>query len=218
MLYFSGSKVTGCIDSLRYGTYHRCICICDLRRTVRHRHSCIKLLCRCVENRHSRTCGPVLLRDLKTLGYRRLDLGRMLHGLSCTLGCLLNRMLRHLNRTLHGLGCTLGHLLNRTLSRSLSGLGSALHRHRLSCALKLQRYRLGCALGHLLSLRLQRLALALHCACRALLVHRSSYIFGSGHTLRRRLISGETGRFRTLLGLTFKGSLMLYSPYDCRIS
>ena len=233
MLYFSGSKVTGCADSLRYGTYHRCICICDLRRTVRHRHSCIKLLCRCVENRHSCTCGPVLLRDLKTLGYRRLDLGRVLHGLRCTLGCLLNRMLRHLNRTLHGLGCTLWHLLNRTLSRSLSGLGSALHRHRLSCALKLQRYRLRCALrcllnwtlhglrctlGHLLSLRLQRLGLALHCACRALLVHGSSYIFGSGHTLRRRLISGETGRLRTLLGLTFKGSLMLYSPYDCRIS
>ena len=203
MLYFSGSKVTGCIDSLRYGTYHRCICICDLRRTVRNRHSCIKLLCRCVENRHSRTCGPVLLRDLKTLGYRRLDLGRVLHGLRCTLRCLLNRTLRH---------------LNRTLSRSLSGLGSALHRHRLSCALKLQRYRLGCTLRHLLSLRLQRLALALHCACRALLVHGSSYIFGSGHTLRRRLISGETGRLRTLLGLTFKGSLMLYSPYDCRIS
>ena len=164
-----------------------------------------------MENRHSCTCGPVLLRDLKTLGYRRLDLGRVLHGLRCTLG----------------------HLLNRTLSRSLIGLGSALHRNRLSCALKLQRYRLRCALrcllnrtlhglrctlGHLLSLRLQRLALALHCACRALLVHGSSYIFGSGHTLRRRLISGETGRLRTLLGLTFKGSLMLYSPYDCRIS
>ena len=71
-------------------------------------------------------------------------------------------------------------------------------------------------MSHRLRRSLHRLGLTLHGACRALLVHGSSYIFGSGHTLRRRLISGETGCFRAL-GLTFKGSLMLYSPYDCRI-
>ena len=109
------------------------------------------------------------------------------------------------------------------LTLTLHGLGSSLNRlrrtlHGLSLTLRHLLYR---ALGHLLPLShrlrssLHWLGLALHGACRALLVHGSSYIFGSGHTLRRRLISGETGRLRTL---TLKGSLMLYSPYDCSIS
>jgi hypothetical protein len=183
-----------------------------------------------VKNRHRSACGSVLLRYLKTLGYRRLNLGRSLHWLCLTLGHLLGRALHRLSLTLrHRLSLALRHLLNRTLHR----LCCTLHRHRLCGTLELQRHglaltlrhlldrtlhRLALILWHLLSLRLQRLALTLHCACRALLVHGSSYIFGSGHTLRRRLISGETGRLRTLLSLTFKGSLMLYSPYDCRIS
>ena len=101
-----------------------------------------------------------------------------------------------LRRALHRLSRTLGNLLslNHGLRGTLHGLGLTL-RHLLP-------------LGH-------RLGLSLHGTCRAL-IHGSSYIFGSGHTLRRRLISGEMGNFRPL-SLTFKGSLMLYSPYDCRI-
>lgn len=171
-----------------------------------------------MKNRHGSACGSVLLRYLQALGYRRLNLGRSLHRLCLTLGHLLGRALHRLSLTLrHRLSLALRHLLNRTLHRLCGTL--ELQRHGLALTLRhlLDRtlHRLALILWHLLSLRLQRLALTLHCACRALLVHGSSYIFGSGHTLRRRLISGETGRLRTL---TLKGSLMLYSPYDCSIS
>ena len=201
-----------------------------------------------MKNRHGRAYGPCLLRDLQTLRYRRLDLRRALDRLCLSLAChlrglscALHRL--SLNRTLHRLSCTLnllcrilGHLLplnhglalalrhglsciyGLTLACHLSGLCRTLHRHRLCGALHLlyrALHRLSLTLGHLGPLRCRLLDRTLHCTCRSLLIHGSSYIFGSGHTLRRRLISGETGRLRTL---TLKGSLMLYSPYDCSIS
>lgn len=185
-----------------------------------------------MKNRHGRAYGPCLLRDLQTLRYRRLDLRRALDRLCLSLAChlrglscALHRL--SLNRTLHRLSCTLN-LLCRILGHLLPlnhGLALAL-RHGLSCIYGLTLachlsglcralHRLSLTLGHLGPLRCRLLDRTLHCTCRSLLIHGSSYIFGSGHTLRRRLISGETGRLRTL---TLKGSLMLYSPYDCSIS
>jgi hypothetical protein len=56
-----------------------------------------------------------------------------------------------------------------------------------------------------------------HCLSRTLVLG-PCYVGRSGHALRHGLIFSHAGLFLSLLGLTFKGSLMFYSLYDCRIS
>ena len=143
-----------------------------------------------MKHRHCLICRPLLLRDLQTLGYR-LHNGLSLAAedcLSLAAGHGLSYVCRLCLTLRHGLCLSLRHCLDR-----------ALLWHRLYRAL----HGLALSLGHGLS---------------RTLICGSGYICRSGHALGHRLVSGKAGLFLPLLSLALKGSLMLYSLNDCRIS
>ena len=149
-----------------------------------------------MKNRHYLIYGSLLLGDLQALGHG------LHNGLSLSAEDCLSIGLRHglpyvclLDLTLHNWLCLpLRHSLNRALLRrrlpDIPGLRLTLH-----------------LLG--LSLR--------HCLGRTLICG-SGYIRGPRHALGHRLVSGKACLLLPLLSLALKGSLMLYSLNDCRIS
>ena len=149
-----------------------------------------------MKNRHCLVCGPLLLRDLQTLGYG-LHYGLSLTAEDClTLvpGHRLSYVCRLCLTLRHGLRLSLWHCLNGAL------LGHGLpYIHGLRRAL----HRLGLSLGHSLG---------------RTLICGSGYICRSGHALGHSLVPCKAGLILPLLSLALKGSLMLYSLNDCRIS
>ena len=117
---------------------------------------------------------------------------------------------------------TLGYRLHNGLSLAAEDCLSLTAGHGLSyvCRLCLSlRHCLDRALlWHRLYRALHGLALSLGHGLSRTLICGSGYIRRSGHALGHRLVSGKAGLFLPLLSLALKGSLMLYSLNDCRIS
>ena len=202
MFGIGSSQMTWCCYRLRNRTDNRSIRIGSLARTVRNRHSCVELTCRNIECGHIRV-GLTLLRYLASC------IQRLCLSLGNGLPYVIHRdsLLGHLRPYRLWLSLTQGHLLslslrhrlNRTLRHLLPCHGLGLTLHRLSCSCE----RLCLSLGH--------------CLCRALVLG-PGYIGRSGHALGHGLVICHACRLLPLHGLTLKGSLMLYSLNDCRIS
>ena len=116
---------------------------------------------------------------------------------------------------------TLGYRLHNGLSLAAEDCLSLAAGHGLSyvCRLCLTlQHGLCLSLRHCLDRALHGLALSLGHGLSRTLICGSGYICRSGHALGHSLVSVKAGLFLPLLSLALKGSLMLYSLNDCRIS